>query len=251
MPYIIEVKINDQSHHFSQYVNAYKVDASHFGYITNYAWTQSGFKVRQWKEYTEYLLNECLFSDDELSLVSAYLEYTKKVCYMDADIERINLNEMRSLYDITRLFKQLIGVETADYTSTFYRDYTNDASKYSAITVKYNAHPEWGNVFPVIGVWFNPPFPRICAGFFKDAGWGKHVCKFLDTKRTKFSLVKSDVHGSPIKDEGYFFYLSENAQAEFNKAENVDEQREILRKFLGEVIEYPILLEKTIREEGR
>lgn len=251
MPFIIEVKINDRGHHFEQYIDAFGVDSAHFGYITNYPCQQPGFVVHQWKEFSDFLANKCYFSDDESKMVVGYLDYLKNVCYMDSEIELINLGNMRSLYDITRLFKQLSNAETGYYSSSFYKDYTNDASKYSAMTVKYNAHPEWGNVFPIMGVWFNPPYPRICAGFFKDSGWGKQICKFLDSKRTKFSLVKSELCSNPIKDEGYFFYLSKKAQEDFNQADTVDVQRDILRQFLDEVVSYPILLEKAVNEDGR
>lgn len=36
IPYIIEVKINDNHHHFGQYDKAYNVSRDRFGYITNY-----------------------------------------------------------------------------------------------------------------------------------------------------------------------------------------------------------------------
>lgn len=240
MPYIIEVKIYDSQHHFGQYDNAFHVTPDHFGYITNYKleW-EGGYHIRQWKQFYDYLQKSSVFSDEELPLVKAYLEYLKKVCNMGEIIAKVDLEKMRSLYDITRLFKQIVTLDSDEYTSVLYKDYSNDASKYTALQVKYIHHPEWGTVYPVIGVWFNPPGPRVCAGFFKDGGWGKPVFQYMKSKRTELKTVDTKWCGQPVLDEGYFFYLSDEALNEFINASSVDEQRQILKDFLDEVISFP------------
>ena len=240
MPYIIEVKIYDSQQHFGQYDEAFHVNPDHFGYITNYKleW-EGGYHIRQWKQFYDYLRESTVFTVEELPLVKAYLEYLKKVCNMGEIIEKVDLEKMRSLYDITRLFKQIVTLDSDEYTSVLYKDYSNDASKYTALQVKYIHHPEWGTVYPVIGVWFNPPGPRVCAGFFKDGGWGKPVFQYMKSKRTELKTVDTKWCGQPVLDEGYFFYLSDDALNEFTNASTVDEQRQILKDFLDEVISFP------------
>lgn len=240
MPYIIEVKIYDSQHHFVQYDDAFHVNPDHFGYITNYKleW-EGGYQIRQWKQFYDHLRDSTVFTAEELPLIKSYLIYLKKVCNMDEVLEKVNLEKMSSLFDLTRLFKQIVTLDTDEYTSRWYKDYSNDASKYTALLVKYSRHPEWGNIYPVIGIWFNPPGPRISAGFFQDKGWGQQVCQYLKSKRTELKTVATKWCGQPVPDEGYFFYLSDEALNEFTNASSVDEQRQILQDFLDEVISFP------------
>lgn len=244
MPYIIEVKIYDSQHHFVQYDKDFNVTPDHFGYITNYPLErEGGYEIRQWKQFYDRLKKSTVFTAEEWPLVNAYMEFLKRVCNMDEIIEKVNLEKMNSLFDIIRLFKQLAARNTDCYTSKLYKDYTDNASKYIALLVNYVRHPEWGNVYPVIGVWFNPPGPRICAGFYNAGGWGKPVCKHMKSNRTKLNSVVTQRCGSPIlEDEGYFFYLSGDSLNEFNNASCVEEQRAILKVFLDEVITFPTRL---------
>jgi hypothetical protein len=240
MPYIIEVKIYDTKDHFGQYDPAFHVDPSHFGHITNYPFKKEGYPiVRQWEQFYE-TIKKSHFPEGERSLKEAYLNYLKSVCNMQ-EIERISdIEKMSSLYDLTRLFKQLVPRETDLYTAKWYKDYTSDASKYTALQVNYTTHPEWKNIFPVIGVWFDPPGPRICAGFYRDGGWGMPVVKHLYSKHALCNSISTVYcRVTKIEPKEVFFCLSDNALRRFLEAPTVDGQRAILAEFLDEVISFP------------
>ena len=64
----------------------------------------------------------------------------------------------------------------------------------------------------------------------------------MKSKRTELKTVDTKWCGQPVLDEGYFFYLSEDALKEFSNASSVDEQRQILKDFLNEVISFPTKL---------
>ena len=241
-PYLIEVKIWDQNHHFGQYEKAYGIEKERLGYITNYPHRQEGYDVKQWKDFYHYLSTAPNIPEEESSLIAAYCEYLRNVCGIIMIDGIIDIEKMSSLYDLTVVFHELANGQTDVYnTHRYKKDFSQDACKYTCLIAKYNNIPEWGTQYPIIGIWYDKK-PRICAGFFNLSDWCKTICDFMSANKSRFGEIEREYCSTPENDEGFFFYLTGKYQEEFKNAPSSEEQKVILRNFLDEVLQYPAKL---------
>ncbi len=75
--YIIEVKIGDKNHHFSQYNEAFNVPMERFGYITNY-YCPEGSNVKEWEDlYWKFVKAN---KTKQSKVIEGFLAYLKDVC---------------------------------------------------------------------------------------------------------------------------------------------------------------------------
>ena len=100
-PYLIEVKIWDQHHHFRQYEKAYGIGKERLGYITNYPFHQEGYEVKQWNVFYQYLINSSGIPQEESPLIAAYCEYLRNVCGIVMIDGIIDLEKMSSHTNLT------------------------------------------------------------------------------------------------------------------------------------------------------
>ena len=241
-PYLIEVKIWDQNHHFGQYEKAYGIDRDRLGYITNYPHKQDGYEVKQWKDFYQHIAKATIVPDEEASLIQAYCEYLRNVCGIIMIDGIIDIEKMSSLYDLTLVFHELANGHTDVYdTHRYKKDFSQDACKYTCLIARYNNIPEWGTQYPVIGIWYDKK-PRIAAGFFDYPDWCKTICDFMSANHSQFGKIKREYCSMPEAGDGFFFYLSDEYLAKFKNASTSEEQRIILRNFLDEVLWFPAQL---------
>ena len=241
-PYLIEVKIWDQNHHFGQYEKAYGVDKDRLGYITNYPHLQEGYDVKQWRDFYQCLINAKGIPEEEAPLIASYCEYLRNVCGIIMIEGIIDIEKMSSLYDLTMVFHELANGETEVYdTHRYKKDFSHDAYKYTCLIAKYKNMPDWGTQYPIIGIWYDKK-PRIIAGFYKYSDWCKAICDFLNANRSRFGEIKREYCSAPEASEGFFFYLSDEYIDRFKNASSSEEQRCILRSFLDEVLRFPAKL---------
>lgn len=247
-PYVIEVKIGDRGHHFQQYINAYSIDEAHLGYIVNYPWKEEGFEVKQWKEFYDHLIKQDI-PEDEQALINGYCDYLKRVCHMAKAENLIDLEKMSSLYDLVLLFTELVDNETDIYHSVGYdtkwRATPNSRREYMEVRYK-DAPDSWKRVWPCIGLWYDNYSPRIGVKFENEAGWGKPVYEFIKKNIDKCHPGKYCSVPSLLSNKsGALFELSSFAKDEFNNAKDIDQQRTILKSFLDEVLQYPVVIYKS------
>ncbi len=241
-PYLIEIKIWDQNHHFGQYEHAYDIGKERLGYITNYPYHRDGYEVKQWNEFYRHLIDVSDVPQEESSLIAAYCEYLRNVCGIVMIDGIIDIEKMSSLYDLTLIFHELANGHTDVYETSFYKDYSNDRSKYTCLKAQYKDVPEWGTPYPVIGIWYDG-HPRVAAGFRKDPNyWCKAICDFMNSNRSHFSEISRKYCSMPKPDYGFYFYLSDESLEKFKNAASSEEQKEILRNFLDEVLQFPTKL---------
>lgn len=247
-PYLVEVKIWDQKHHFGQYEKAYGIDKERLGYITNYPYRQEGYQVKQWNEFYRHLVDANGIPEEERSLICAYCEYLRNVCGIVMIDGIIDIEKMSSLYDLTLVFHELANGQTDVYETHRYRkDFSYDHCKYTCLIAKYCDIHEWGTQYPVIGIWYNNK-PRIAAGYYEARDWCKSICDFMSANRSSFNEVPRTYCSKPKTDSGYFFYLSDEYLERFKNASSSEEQKVILRNFLDEVLQYPAKLHSLITQ---
>lgn len=244
IPYVIEVKIWDQNHHFGQYEKAYEIDKSRLGYITNYKVSVEGYDIKQWADFHQYLTKK-FQGNSRYALINGYCEYIKTTCNIISMDRVIDINKMSGLYDLSIVLHNIVERSTPLYSSTRYLykggDSNNDNARAICIKLRYENNFLGKEFFPGIGIWFDQPLgPRICGGFWKDAGWGKELCEFLSAHKHLFSKVQHKYTSSPFDDWGYWFYMSDDAKANFSSAMDISSQEEILSAFLDEILTFPL-----------
>ena len=243
-PYVIEVKIYDEKHHFEQYEKAYNIPQEHLGYIVNY--TLDPDKVKKWSDFVDELKKKEI-PEEEKSLIDGYCEYVNRVCHIMKAEHRIELDKTASLYDLILLFGELVDKETSFYISKGYStkwEATIESRRAYMEVIYKNDTENWGRVWPFIGLFYDKRNPRIVAGFEKESGWGRPVYEFLARKTDLIGEVQTQYCSLEIQSAGFFWQLSDSAKEKFNH-ESLDGQRDILVYFLEEVLSFPAkVLEK-------
>lgn len=245
--YIIEVKIGDQNQHFGFYDDAFIVTKDRFGYITNYPLNKEGYVVKQWSTFYEELISSlCSITDtNERDLIESYCCYLKNVCYIMEVKNLIVLEKMSSLYDLTIAFRKIVNSSNEHYKSEPYKEIPDDRAKKFSFKVKYTNifSDEW--FYPYVGIWYClPSGPKICAGFWKDEGWGKSIVSLIRKKKSNWEEIPTRFTSGPELDEdgNCYFYMSEEAILQFNSAKQVEKQISILKNYLDEVLMFPVRL---------
>lgn len=243
-PYLIEVKVSDQNHHFGQYEKAYGVDKKRLGYITNYPLRKEGYEVRQWKEFYKYLKdNLSAASGEDATLISAYCNYLTQVCSMIIIDHIIDMEKMTSLYDLTVLSRELSNISCDEFESSHNNTNTYDNVRWIYLKVDYRVPAEWREQYPFIGILFSHPTPKICAGFDKRKGWSKTIVDFMKSNASRFHEIQCEFSTKPSLEGGeYYFYLNDAVLERFKNADDVETQKTILRNFIKEVLIYPVRL---------
>ena len=252
-PYLIEVKIWDQNHHFGQYEKSYAVEKNHLGYITNYYCKQEGYEVKQWREYYVFLLNQTKNLNppvEEAELIYAYCEYLKSVCGMTMITEKIDITKMTSLYDLTVVLREVSEFSTDYFALRNYSTTHRDDLRWLFLEVEYKQCNEWGTQYPFLGILYQHTRPRICAGFDCRKGWARGIVEFMKKNSNKFSLVKSTYCTMPELGGDYYFFMSEYAKKQFEDADSIEEQKKVLKGFIEEAIMFPLRLKSLITDSG-
>lgn len=253
LPYLIEVKIWDQDHHFGKYEEAYgengiSLDKSRLGYITNYYLKQDGYDVRQWREFYETLQRKIasnVIPDEEQELIIGYSEYLKNVCGINMITEKIDLTKLNSLFDLTIVLRELSEYSNGTIDVKNYNTTHRDDLRWLFLEVDYKQINGWGRQFPFLGIIFgNQEAPYICAGFDYRKGWSRDIVDYMRNNSTLFSRIKREYCTAPRLDKDIVFYLSDFAKTKFAEASGLAEQKEILKCFIDEVLMFPVNLLK-------
>ena len=219
IPYLIEVKIGDGNHHFEQYVEAYGIPAERLGYIANYSIDKENFTVKTWEGLYDYL-------HEKVSIP-------------------MKISDFQSVYSLNVILSSIIKNDTPNYQTIPYNETYNAGAHWCYFEVKYSGFEAVKDrVWPFIGVAYNNnPEKVISAGYEKRKGWGKVVFDLIQKNIGRIATVPCEycrIDTTPS--DAYYFYLSDTAFKDFQEADNIKVQEDILAKFLNEVLLFPIRL---------
>ncbi len=260
--FLIENKIKDPNHHFHQYLKTCK-EPSYLGYITNYVikdeddindngniikWKElynEGFRVHTWEEFCDYM-KICMknysntLNEEERSFWEGYLEYVKKVCSILKINKVMKIDGLYSLYSLMTILEKLCREGKGNnYSLSLGKEATMNTTKcqrgisgfnFALVYDTYCCEEIWG----WIGIYYYMEKPEIWMGFSND--WGKKYIDMLDRN----NLSAGQTFEKPRSDsEALWFKLNEKQMELFENATKVEEQEDILRNFMDEVINYP------------
>ena len=254
--YLIENKINDKNQHFGQYDKTFNVTPERFGYITNYVINdeniiKKGYKLHTWEELYDCLSKKTFPNDGENTLLKGYLEYVKNVCSIIKITKAMKLDGIYSLFSLIEILKkEIVNRETELFTLGIYS--TNSAIQNSnpkngitgvnfQLTYKKNITTDiWG----WIGIYYNREKPLICMGFPDKTGWGK---PFIDLFRDSINqLSNKKSFKKPYYEEGsWWFEMTDDLLDKFNESNDLNEQKNILKEYMDEVLLCPFQTNKT------
>lgn len=230
--YVIECKINDRNHHFEQYIQTYNISNERLGYIVNYNYKESGFEVKTWAEFCEFI--ELMLPDnEEKDLFEGYIVYLRNICGI-IKLKKMDLKEVHSLYYLNIALKSVINRNTDRFILSYY----NTDFKESYYGYKFHVKSLCKeDIWLSIGLWFNQENPVITIGVWKREGWGKPLRDIIEDGKKHIQEYAAQ---SYWEDSSYFFEGTDKLYSEFSNADTADQQKEILCKFVDEVVNFYI-----------
>lgn len=249
--YLIENKINDTNHHFGQYDTTFNISPNHFGYITNYVIydenvRKGGYRLHTWEELYNSFLNKLPDNYEEQRLWKGYLDYVKNVCGIIKIDKPMNLNGLTSLSSFVEILdKPLSNRNEDDFSLSLYDKnkqcgggYVNGATGVN-FELKFKSLTQ-DRIWGWIGVFYycNWDKPMIAIGFPDKPSWGKSYIDLIRPFQNQWTC--QSFFKKPYFDEGsLWFELLETRFDEFNTLQSVEDQIDLLKRFMDEVIMYP------------
>ncbi len=239
--YLIEVKIYDRNHHFEQYVKTFKLkdNKNRLGYITNYPHKEDGFIIKTWEEFYDFIKEKLPQNEEEKKLWLGYLEYLKSVCSIIKITKKMDLTGFYSLYLFTEALKKVLNNNENKISTEFYKTTTKTTNIGHYFKIKYPDIYNIKDTWAWIGIYFNREQPLICLSFDSGENWGKPVYDILNENFTR--IKNSEFSESPYYEEGrIWFEMTREKHLEFQKLQTPEEQMDILKKFINDVIDKPL-----------
>lgn len=243
--YIIENKIYDRNLHIDQYLEDFKIKEERMGIISNYVIDKNRqTKNRTWKDFYNYIKDNNDFPLEEKTLINAYCKYLKKVCSFNVFTKVMKFNDIYSLYEFNELLMEICSsINTNDYKiercgqlqKKCGGGFENGISGLNfEITYKKCCLPV---SYGWIGLYYNKETPEIYIGFYNNKVWAESICNLFDNN----DLPTSEYYEKPYPEDSYWWFkLSTCKYEEFQQANTVEEQKEILKSFVESVIELTI-----------
>ena len=250
--YLIENKIDDKNHHFGQDDDAFNVSPEKFGYITNYSIIdadirQKGYKIHTWEELYDYFCKQEIGDENSKSLIEGYLDYVKKVCSIIKIEKPMRLNGLYSLYSLVEIIeKKLTKRDEGEFTIFPYNSNRSCGGGITNGVTGVNFRLKYKTIdletYGWFGIFYYFEKPTINVGFYNANGWGKKYIEMLSEYKEKWSDQES--FNKPYTDDGVYlwFDMSQNLYNKFEASDSVEEQEALLKKFMDDVIMYPINL---------
>jgi hypothetical protein len=232
--FVVECKIGDRNHHFEQYTKTYNIYKEHLGYIVNYNdFPRNGFEVKTWQQFYNFIENNIPENEEEIIIFEAYLEYLKSVCGIIKITKKMELNGIYSLYCFNVILKSVIERTTDKFELSFY--HTDFQKSYYGYKFKVTS-PNKTDIWLHIGLEFKWESPIIMIGVWDRDGWGKPFADVLTECKKEYSGLYAQKNYK--EDNFYYFETSKQFSEEFGKAKDVEQQKELLCKFVDEVVEF-------------
>ena len=243
--YLIEVKINDEKHHFGKYETDFEIDNKHLGYIVNYELSKVGYDVKKWKQFYYYLKDNLKSVTDEFqhSMIYGFMELVKTLCGFTDYNNPMNLNNIHFLHQFFDIASNLLCYATDTYS----------------VTVGKLASPTSANrLAPYMCLAFNVDFAdarrkNIEMALFLYTSYEEPLITIAVDKEYNQRL-SAKLNNVELKHKGKFFneaYMDDDdwygseymwfdmKQTEkFLNTQDLKEQESLLSKYFKEVIDY-------------
>lgn len=146
----------------------------------------------------------------------------------------MELKGIHSLYSFNVVLKSVINRKLNDYSLSYYNtDFKESYYGYKFKVESLKKEDIWLNV----GLWFNFENPVITIGVWKQKGWGEAFYKEIENgKKQNEKYAKKHYW----EDSTFYFEGSDIFYDEFNKAKNVEAQKQVLCSFVDELVNYYI-----------
>ena len=232
-PYIIEVKKGDRNHHFGQYEEAYEIGKDRFGYITNYNCIEGkelGYDVKTWDDFYNHLLK--FVNDDEF--IKGFASYLKNVCGIikyDNPMDITGLNAIPCFIDAS---KKIIEENNSVAKTQFYKTFIYRSSLQVGFIFKYAEEANLDGA-AYIGLWFNEK-PVITIGINSRSWLSEKIIQNKDEIFDKSIYAQKAYKDYYWSKDDVWFDLSDDKLEAFINAKSFDEQVDILRDFMNEVL---------------
>lgn len=251
--YLIENKINDKNHHFGQYDDAFNVSPEKFGYITNYSIIdadirQKGYKIHTWEELYNYFSKQEISDENSKSMIEGYLEYVKKVCSIIKIEKPMRLTGIYSLFSLIEIIEKKLSQRDENEFSIYpYNTNRNCGGGISNGITGVNFHLKYKAVnietYGWFGIYYERPRPDINIGFYNSSAWGAKYIEMLNKHEKQWSDNES--FNKPYFEGQYLWFdLSKDLYDKFENSNSIEEQEAILKKFMDDVIMYPIKIKE-------
>ncbi len=252
--YLVEVKKSDEGHHFD-YIREYKTEGSNFGYIANYSITNSyieqkckeynieyidevkNIKFKTWEQFYDYIKENLPQDNTEKEFWEGYLSYLKSVCSIVKINKKMDLKGMYSLYLLTEALKKNIEREEENFKLKFNKTTTKTNYVGHYFKIEYLSS-KIENTIAWIGVYYDRESPVICLGFDSSEGWGLPVHNILNNEL--HNINERGLVQKPYKEGNSIYFDMKNTG--FQNAETPEEQMNILKNFIDEVVTIPLKL---------
>ncbi len=206
--YLIEVKRYDGNHHFEQYLKEFSISENQLGYITNYHCNKEGFEVKNWEEFYNYIKENLPQDNSEKEFWKGYLRYLKNVCRTE------------------------IKFKTKFYKTTIKSNYIGHYFEIEYINSNIKKTWAW------IGIYYDRKEPIICLSFDNSESWGRPIYNILNKNIQKIN--EGNLAKKPYCEDSSIWFDMKNE--DFEKAKTPEEQMEILKDFIDEVVTIPLTL---------
>ncbi len=234
MPYIIEVKIGDRSHHFGQYEEAYEIGRERFGYITNYDCVEGwalGYDVKTWEGFYDYLLA----ADGQDEMIEAFALYLKKVCGIIKYDKPMNFSGLDSITCFVDTAEKIIKKERNWVVTPLYNRSVYACKQSINVGFFVNFPDAEKDGFAYYGLWFSEK-PIIAIGI-TSRSW---LSELIMSDKANFAL-NTAVSKPPYQEEFWakddvWFEMSDQLMQKFQSATTYDQQHNMLNEFFEEVL---------------
>ena len=219
--YIIEVKIGDQNHHFSQYLTLFPNSKKKRGYITNYhlSYETNDYETRTWLSFYKRLKEK--HKKDEV--IMAYATYLKQVCNI-FEVEKMNLSNLKSHTSFLFIIKETLNKNKN--TTIKGKGSYHDGSSGKDFSLEFNEKKLLG----WYGIIYNIKGASYISIYIKNGASLNFNFKRID----KYNLI-----GDAWNEDGFaYFTLNESKfNLEFTGVNiKLERQKIIIQDFLEEVI---------------
>lgn len=241
--YIIENKINDKNHHFGVYEDTYNVPPERFGYIANYKIEQptkgKNYAIKTWENFYSHLQHLKSVDIVEQELIDGYKTYLRSICNINSFDKPMNTKGIYSLFELIEILSELcerneehFKIERYEINRSFSGSYKNTHKALGVLfKLDYNKQAA-SEYYGWIGIYFEREEPLICMGFYDKENWAKELCRIVYEKPISAGKLCSESYSA---DNGIWFNFIKHD--EFNKCSSIDEQKNMLKEYMNEVVE--------------
>ncbi len=237
--YLIEVKIGDKNHHFD-YVDTFNIPKNRLGYITNYQHKESGFVVKTWEEFYDFIKNQLSQDEEEKKLWLGYLEYLKSVCSIIKITKKMDLKGMYSLYAFEVELKKILKneIETENFNLKYHSDKSDLGFKGFYFEIDYKDKQRFNKIWAWVGVYYDTEEPVMCLSFDNRENWAKPIYDVFFEKIDSFN--NGEFSTKPYRSgDNKIVWFNFSRENDFNETDLFG-QIEFIKNFIVEVVSKPL-----------